>query len=311
MILAAAVSALWRGHRTINVLSNDTVAPRPGILYRLAPLLVLFAVYWAFALKTHLNTGHRYLLPTYPPLFIIAGAAAWWFRPPANRQMQAAALPGQAPRGALPATLRVVVVIATLLSAVEGIWFWPHYLAYFNPLDGGPRNAYRHLVDSSLDWSQDLKGLSAGWNAHPADARDERRLYFAFFGGCSPEYYGIHAQRLPSFPDRWQPHVPEPLTGGTYMISATMLQCVTLPYSGRWNESYEKQYDQVKAKVQTPWEKLQAPGGQQACSWPKRRKKHGPCCFGLMKLFVSADWPAFCACANRTTRSATRSLSIE
>lgn len=36
---------------------------------------------------------------------------------------------------------------------------YPHYLAYFNELAGGPRNGYQSLVDSNLDWGQDLKEL--------------------------------------------------------------------------------------------------------------------------------------------------------
>ena len=32
---------------------------------------------------------------------------------------------------------------------------YPHYLAHFNEAVGGPRNGYRYLVDSNLDWGQD------------------------------------------------------------------------------------------------------------------------------------------------------------
>ena len=35
----------------------------------------------------------------------------------------------------------------------------PHYLAYFNELAGGPANGFKELVDSNLDWGQDLKNL--------------------------------------------------------------------------------------------------------------------------------------------------------
>lgn len=35
----------------------------------------------------------------------------------------------------------------------------PHYLAYFNELAEGPNNGYKYLVDSNMDWGQDLKGL--------------------------------------------------------------------------------------------------------------------------------------------------------
>jgi len=166
----------------------------------------------------------------------------------------------------LTVATRAVVAAALLLSAVETIWFWPHYLAYFNLLAGGPRHAYRHLVDSSLDWSQDLKGVKAWLDTHPADAEDERRLYFAFFGGPPPQYYGIHTTPLPSFPDRRQPHAVDRLTGGTYLISATMLQGVPLPYSGRWNQSYERQYQQLRQAVESFRAESQTADGRQKLS---------------------------------------------
>ena len=40
-------------------------------LYAGTPLLALLLVYWIFALTTHLNIGHRHLLPIYPALCIL------------------------------------------------------------------------------------------------------------------------------------------------------------------------------------------------------------------------------------------------
>jgi hypothetical protein len=253
VLFAAAVAAMWRyGRSSASQQESDTANRLPAgwhLPYELMPMVVLFAVYWVFALTSHLNIGERHLLPSYPPLFILAGAAVWWFQPPTNRRT----VPGRPARGvrrsARTTTMRVVVVVALLLFAAEGIWYWPHYLAYFNILAGGPRHAYRHLVDSSLDWSQDLKGLKRWLDEHPADASDTQRLYFSFFGSAPPEYYGIHVTRLPSHPPTHGSTPYRPLTGGTYLISATMLQCVALPYSGRWNRSYERQYQQARENV--------------------------------------------------------------
>ncbi len=110
--------------------------------YRLAPLAMLFAVYWLFSITSHLNIGHRHILPTYPVLFIAAGALGAWL-----------------------ATRRVawVLPVVALLGwhVTESVRVAPHYLAYFNEFAGGPENGHRHLVDSSLDWGQDLPGLKA------------------------------------------------------------------------------------------------------------------------------------------------------
>ena len=54
------------------------------------------------------------------------------------------------------------------LAAALGLWYaggtlrqHPHHLAYFNEIAGGPANGWRLLVDSNLDWGQDLKRLAA------------------------------------------------------------------------------------------------------------------------------------------------------
>jgi hypothetical protein len=247
-ILALAAAALWR-YRPRRFEADASAIAEAGFcsskLYDLTPFAALIVVYWVFALSTHLNIGHRHLLPTYPALFIVAGAAVWWIRAP-FAQSRAVKLERRAPpvpeNPALIRSLRWLFVAALLWSLADGVWIWPHYLAYFNPLAGGPSNGYRHLVDSSLDWSQDLKETKAWLDAHPEDARDPGRLYFAFYGVPPLSFYGIQSQHLPSFPLKWEPHVPQPLTGGTYLVSATMLPGVVNLLPGRWNATYESQY---------------------------------------------------------------------
>jgi hypothetical protein len=68
---------------------------------------------------------------------------------------------------------------------------YPHYLAYFNGIVT-PAKAYRHLVDSSLDWGQDLPGLKRYLDAHSSEGSN----YFSYFGTASPAYYGISATSL-------------------------------------------------------------------------------------------------------------------
>ena len=47
----------------------------------------------------------------------------------------------------------------TILSAlfVTTLAIHPHYLSYFNALAGGPEDGYNVLIDSNVDWGQDLK----------------------------------------------------------------------------------------------------------------------------------------------------------
>ena len=50
----------------------------PQLLYRTLPLWIFMAVYWAFSIRSHINIGHRHLLPIYPCVYVLTGAAAWW-----------------------------------------------------------------------------------------------------------------------------------------------------------------------------------------------------------------------------------------
>ena len=52
----------------------------PSLLwvYRVTPLLALIAVYATAAILSHINIGHRHILPIYPALYVLAGAAGWW-----------------------------------------------------------------------------------------------------------------------------------------------------------------------------------------------------------------------------------------
>src|SRR5207248_8377210 len=53
---------------------------------------------------------------------------------------------------------------------------------------GGPAEGYRHLVDSNLDWGQDLPSLK-----RRLDALGSRRPVLAYFGEAPPGAYGIRA----------------------------------------------------------------------------------------------------------------------
>ncbi len=189
-------------------------------LVPLTPLFALLVVYGVSSVLTHLNIGQRHLLPIYPVLFILAGALGRWFtRPPRWEALLAAAL--------------------VAWHVGESVSIAPHYLAYFNEVAGGPSEGYNHLVDSSLDWGQDLPGLKA-WldrNERPGET-----AYLAYFGTGEPRYYKIKAKRLP-FVNGF--HEEEPyveLGAGIYCIGATMLEQVYGRYRGPWTQELERDY---------------------------------------------------------------------
>ena len=72
-------------------------------------------------------------------------------------------------------------------SLVSSIWIFPHDLAYFNELVGGPLSGHEHLVGSNIDWGQDLRYLKQWLKANP----ESRPLHFAYFGYLDPVDVGV------------------------------------------------------------------------------------------------------------------------
>lgn len=178
--------------------------------YRTAPLWIFLAVYWTLAIRSRLNIGHRHILPTYPVMYILAGAAAPWWLKSSSR---------------LHSVVRIALQASLVWLVVENMRIWPHYLAYFNQVVGGPAQGYKYLVDSSLDWGQDLPGLKT-WLDERKESLGHVPVYLSYFGTADPAYYQIDAVPLPrkyeALPDRLV-NVYRP---GVYCISATNLQGV-------------------------------------------------------------------------------------
>jgi hypothetical protein len=134
--------------------------------WRLAvPLLAAVAVL-APSIPARINIGVRHVLPVFMVLALCGGVAA------------VAAWRRVAGRGRL---LLAVVAAAGLWSTAR---IHPDYLAYFNELAGA--HPERVLVDSDLDWGQDLRRLRDTLRARGIDS-----VTTAYFGSAVPEMYGI------------------------------------------------------------------------------------------------------------------------
>lgn len=201
-------------------------------LYPTAPLWILLIVYWDFALTSSLNIGHRHILPVYPALIILAGACAFWFKTEYR-------------------IARAAVVLSLFTFAVESLSVYPNYLAYFNSLAGGPRNGYRRMVDSSLDWGQDLPGLKRWLDARGLNEPSGAPVYLSYFGMGDPGYEGIRVRRMVSYPDAWRKKTNEPLRGGVYCVSATLVQSVYNNFWGPWALPYEQTYQELLRRSQS------------------------------------------------------------
>lgn len=208
----------------IGALASFWVGPRPRLgltdeLFIWLPPAVMLA---SMSLLTDINIGIRYALPCLP--FACIGAsrvAAAWGHP--------------AWRG-----LAVVGVAATAFSTLS---IAPHFLAYFNVLAGGPRHGHEHLIDSNLDWGQDLLELKK-----VLDRRGHRgTLPCALFGNVDPSIVGIESSLIPPDPKS----LPEGsskgrgrLSPGLHAVSVNFVMGMPyrLVYRGRFVTVYEGAY---------------------------------------------------------------------
>jgi hypothetical protein len=118
---------------------------------------------------------------------------------------------------------------AFLLSAwlmLANLLIYPDYLAYFNLLAGGADNGWHSLVDSNLDWGQDIDDLAPWMAKNGVD-----KVWLSYFGEARPDYYGINYNGLDSYPPRLMNPQARPFykakpAPGVYAISATNLQGV-------------------------------------------------------------------------------------
>ena len=130
VLLLFAVGAVWAVRSRREGAAWERWAPLAGA-----------ATVMACVLPSGINIGLRHVLPIYGFVAILAGAGA------------AALL--QAPRRRWIGAAAAAVLLGWL--AVDSVAAHPDYLAYFNEAARG--RADRVLVDSDLDWGQDVKRL--------------------------------------------------------------------------------------------------------------------------------------------------------
>jgi hypothetical protein len=139
-------------------------------------LIIPTIVYGVLSVASNLNIGVRHLLPIYPLLLILAGSV------PLPDPGTAAA-----PRWKtlLPLFLAGATVVETLSDA-------PYFLAFFNVPARAAAARHSMLVDSNLDWGQDLGRLKQ-W----MDRRGIARIKLSYFGNGSPRHLRLDHEILP------------------------------------------------------------------------------------------------------------------
>ncbi|MFQ5620946.1 MAG: ArnT family glycosyltransferase [Candidatus Nanoarchaeia archaeon] len=126
-------------------------------------ILIPAAIFFLAFMFNKINIGHRHILPIYPFLYL-------WISPLADVKKTAQ---------------KILLSAAVILYIISSIMIFPHYLAYFNEFVT-PSNAHNYVIDSNIDWGQDLKGLGAWMKENNVD-----NITMAYFGLDSRYYRDI------------------------------------------------------------------------------------------------------------------------
>lgn len=146
---------------TIPALLLLGVAIAIGRSFTFFALLTFVALFLAIASVGHLDLGIRYVLPIYP--FIYAAIAIGL--------------------GTMGSGRRTAVIVLVAWHIGESVAAYPTYISYFNEFIGSRARADEFLIDSNLDWGQDLRRLD-GW------CRDNQvqQITIHYFGGADVAY---------------------------------------------------------------------------------------------------------------------------
>jgi len=180
---------------------------------------IVFLGYFALVLLSPLNIGYRHLLPILPFAYLLIGSQL----PSARRSPERSAGDNRQ----LPTAILLALMGWTAATSLAN---FPYDLAYFAEWSGGPQRGFHWLVDSNLDWGQDLYALAPILSAEPAP------VFTSYFGptdmralGLRPELVLSEVEGLPNWDHgagaAYHPANPDP---GLYAISATNLQGVIL-----------------------------------------------------------------------------------
>ena len=200
-------------------------------------LLPGMALFLFVSCQTGFSKHSRYIIPAIPFFIVWMSKVGRAFTP----ELKAVS----------PVSSRIVrflTVVFVVWSIESSLWVYPHSIAYFNELaaviptpedpcypkpepgkrsawnsvrralDAGPLNGPRHLLDSNIDWGQDILGLERWCRAHP----EITEMKTILSGSYPVKETGIPAAGYP-------PTEPEP---GWYALSVNYLYDAQKSY--RW-----------------------------------------------------------------------------
>ena len=206
----------------------------------LAPAVVIFVV---ASSKSGFSHHSRYILPCVPFVFVwisglashirtfVVTAAALRFRPNAWRDIHR--------RRWVASSLGLTTILLLGWSILSSLSVYPHSLSYFNELAGGPKHGAEHLLNSNIDWGQDLLFLDKWIQKQERSAKSP--VHLAFYNYYNP--FDLVIDRIEPWPFRQQDvgkekadnvNVPE----GLYAISVNLLYEFPWPVRDRDGNRY-------------------------------------------------------------------------
>lgn len=191
-------------YRIIKITPKEyLVSIREYALNNPAPWIIFgfICLYWLSSITSNLNIGFRHILPTVPLMYILASKVMTRVNNFVREHLTPQAYYGH---------LAIIGILGIWLVA-SNLYNYPLYLPYFNEVIGS-KNGYKWIVDSNVDWGQDLKRLAKFVEKNNID-----KIHLDYFGGGSPKYYlgdKYDSWGSSRFPEGW----------GWYAVSATPYQ---------------------------------------------------------------------------------------
>jgi hypothetical protein len=207
LFFGSMAACIWRFFAVQSTVVTASVSDTQWRFRRELLLICIPGVLVSLLVMSHTGFSRhlRYLLPAYPFAFLFIS--------------QIAAIAAKS--AVLQWSIRGLIAWQMISVALVG----PNWLAYFNECSGGPSNGSAWLLNSNIDWGQDLLQVERWQASHP-----EESLHLALNSSYDPGYLGLRSPYSPtvSYGDRDTKHnlVPAP---GWHAVSVTFLR------SDRWN----------------------------------------------------------------------------
>jgi hypothetical protein len=190
-------------------------------------MLGWLALYWYVSITANLNIGVRHLLPVFPFTFMLVAREVSRWRTHHRG--------GVSPHKATVRVKGIGVAALLLWQCLSVVSVFPSFLAYFNEATGGPGEGGHYVVDSNLDWGQDLRRLGAF-----VEAEGIEEIAVDYFGQSSPTY------------ELGEKYVPWRSALGPYhgwlAVSATVLMVAQARWAPELNHRVEDSYQWLRDK---------------------------------------------------------------